>query len=96
MPLRKNSYWYVVVSNFRDHRFEVICPFENIDIAKDDAAVVISNFRRVFKAVHSRSTRVDIFSLPTVIGSVSNSNNQLRFLREPDFFCIITTFPLCN
>jgi len=78
IPLRKNSYWYLVVANFRDHRFEVICPFKDIDFVKYDSDV-ISNFKKVFKAVHPRSTRVHIYSLPTAFGSVPNYNNQLSF-----------------
>ncbi|KAG2594197.1 hypothetical protein PVAP13_5NG628500 [Panicum virgatum] len=76
VPLRKNSFWYLFVANFRHKRFEVICPFKNSDIIKDDALVAVANFRKVFKCVKSRSTRVEIYNMPTVIGSVSSSTNQ--------------------
>ncbi|KAG2563428.1 hypothetical protein PVAP13_8KG350910 [Panicum virgatum] len=32
--------------------------------------------RKVFKTVHSRSIRVDIYDMPTVFGSVSNQTNH--------------------
>ena len=80
MPLRKYSFWYLLVANFRDKRFEVICPFKNIDIIQSDAFNVICKFRKVFKAVHSKSSRLDIYDMPTVFGSVSNQINQLSFL----------------
>ncbi|XP_039854550.1 uncharacterized protein LOC120712749 isoform X2 [Panicum virgatum] len=37
VPLRKYSYRYIVVANFRDGRFEVICPFKDIAIIQSDA-----------------------------------------------------------
>jgi len=80
VPLRKYSFWYLLVANFRDKRFEVICPFKNIDIIQSDAFNVICKFRKVFKAVHSKSSRLDIYDMPTVFGSVSNQINQLSFL----------------
>ena len=78
MPIRKNSFWYVVVANFRDKRFEVIWLFQEVDPIKDDTSIVVTNFKKAFKAVHSRSSRVEIYNLPTVFGSVANYNNQLR------------------
>jgi len=80
VPLRKYSFWYLLIANFRDKRFEVICPFKNIDIIQSDAFNVICKFRKVFKAVHSKSSRLDIYDMPTVFGSVSNQINQLSFL----------------
>ncbi|XP_039845831.1 uncharacterized protein LOC120705499 isoform X4 [Panicum virgatum] len=38
------------------------------------------SFWKVFKAVHSKSSRLDIYDMPTVFGSVSNQINQLSFL----------------
>ncbi|XP_039845823.1 uncharacterized protein LOC120705499 isoform X3 [Panicum virgatum] len=76
VPLRKYSFWYLLVANFRDKRFEVICPFKNIDIIQSDAFNVICKFRKVFKAVHSKSSRLDIYDMPTVFGSVSNQINH--------------------
>ena len=66
----------LVVANFRDKRFEVICPFKDTALVENDSLSVIAKFRKVFKAVHSRSTRIDIYDMPTVIGSVSNQTNQ--------------------
>ncbi|KAG2563425.1 hypothetical protein PVAP13_8KG350910 [Panicum virgatum] len=37
---------------------------------------VASPLRKVFKTVHSRSIRVDIYDMPTVFGSVSNQTNH--------------------
>ncbi|RCV43814.1 hypothetical protein SETIT_9G324000v2 [Setaria italica] len=45
MPVRKSSYWYLVVGNFRDRRFEVICPFKETQIIQQDALTVVSNFK---------------------------------------------------
>ncbi|KAG2590202.1 uncharacterized protein LOC120675713 isoform X2 [Panicum virgatum] len=62
--------------NLRDKRFEVICPFKDTALVENDSLSAIAKFRKVFKAVHSRSTRIDIYDMPTVIGSVSNQTNQ--------------------
>ena len=94
VPLRKYNYWYIVVANFRDGRFEVICPFKDIAIIQSDAFNVICKFRKVFKAVHSRSTRVDIYDMPTVFGSVSNQTNQLSNSPPQVYFFCKTFFDL--
>lgn len=57
--------------------FEVICPFEDTSLIQQDALIVVTNFWKVFKAVHSRSTRVDVYNMQTVIGSVSNYSSLL-------------------
>jgi hypothetical protein len=62
--VRKSDYWYLVVANLKDRRFEVICPF-NDKIIEQDALV------------HARFTRIQIHKIETLIGSVSNCNNKL-------------------
>jgi hypothetical protein len=62
----KNRYWYVVIANFREKRFEVICPFKDFNIIKEDALVIVSNFRKVFKCSYSVSRRVDVYRMGIV------------------------------
>jgi hypothetical protein len=41
VPACKNRYWYVVIANTREQRFEVICSFKNFSIVKEDALVIV-------------------------------------------------------
>jgi hypothetical protein len=63
--VRKSDYWYLVVANLKDGRFEVIGPFNDKQIIEQDALV------------HARFTRIQIHKIETLIGSVSNCNNKL-------------------
>ena len=76
VPAYKNRYWYVVIANFREKRFEVICPFKDFNIVKEDALVIVSNFRIVFKCSYLVSRRVDVYRMCIAFASVSNSSNQ--------------------
>ena len=75
VPTYKNRYWYVVIANFREKRFEVICPFKDFNIVKEDALVIVSNFRKVFKCSFSVSRRVDVYRMDIAFASVSNSSS---------------------
>ncbi|CAO2146162.1 unnamed protein product [Urochloa humidicola] len=76
IPLRKRAYWYLVVANFRHKKFEVIFPFKHTALVQEEGFHVATNFKHVFKAVISRSTKVSIYDMPTDVSSVSNYNNQ--------------------
>jgi hypothetical protein len=91
VPVRRSGYWYLVVANFRDRRFEVICPFKDKQIIQQDALIVVSNFKRVFDAVHARFARIQIYKMETVIGSVSKYNNKLSSTHKND-----VTHLICN
>ena len=71
----KNRYWYVVIANFREKRFEVICPLKDFNIVKEDALVIVSNFRIVFKCSYLVSRRVDVYRMGIAFASVSNSSS---------------------
>ena len=75
VPACKNRYWYVVIANFREKRFEVIYPFKDFNIVKEDALVIVSNFHIVFKCSYLVSRRVDVYRMCIAFASVSNSSS---------------------
>ncbi|KAG0534905.1 hypothetical protein BDA96_04G320100 [Sorghum bicolor] len=83
VPACKNRYWYVVIANMRERRFEVICPFKDLNIVKEDAFVIVSNFRKVFKFSYPASRRVDVYRMGFAFASVSNSTSQYVFFTSP-------------
>ena len=76
VPTCKNRYWYVVIANTRKHRFEVICPFKDFSIVKEDALIIVSNFCKIFKCSYSVLRRVDVYNMGIVFASMSNSTSQ--------------------
>lgn len=75
VPACNNRYWYDVIANTREHRFEVICPFKDFSIVKEDALVIVRNFRKVFKFAYPLSRRVDVYGMGITFDSVSNSTS---------------------
>ena len=88
VPACKNRYWYVVIANTREHRFEIICPFKDFSIVKEDALVIVRNFRKVFKFSYPLSRRVDVYRMGITFGSVSNLTSQYASF---DLFTIFWT-----
>ena len=62
VPACMNRYWYVVIANMRENRFEVICPFNDFNIVKEDALVIFYNFYKVFKCSYSVWRRLWCFT----------------------------------
>jgi hypothetical protein len=56
----------------REKRFKVICPFEDFNIIKKDALVIVRNFHKVFECSYSVSRRVDVYGMGIAFASVSN------------------------
>ncbi|KAL6598099.1 hypothetical protein ACP70R_046520 [Stipagrostis hirtigluma subsp. patula] len=73
LPLKKCGFWYLIVANFRNKRFEVISANDQVEALKDDAAIVVSNFRRVFKLAYPWSIRVDFYSMGVIYCNISKS-----------------------
>ena len=77
----------------KEKRFKVICPFKDFNIVKEDALVIVSNFRIVFKCSYLVSRRVDVYSMVTAFASMSNSTSQYASLTSSP---ILTTYHLFN
>lgn len=61
-------------------RFEVLCPFKDVDIVREDTFLPVTNFHKVFKDSYSWSSRAYVYDMCIVVASVSNSTSQFVVL----------------